>query len=60
MRAVNKQLIYDVIHLQQQPSILCSNDAKSLYEHIVYSVASMTMQLLGIPAQPIKCMIGTF
>ena len=29
IHTVNKQLLYDVIHLQRQPDILCSNDAKS-------------------------------
>ena len=60
MHTVKKLLIYDVIHLQPQPAILCSNDAKSCYDRIVHSVASIPIQLLGMPAHPMKCMIGKF
>ena len=28
VHAANKRLLYEVIHLQWQPDILCSNDAK--------------------------------
>ena len=41
MNAVNKRLLYNVIHLQRQYDILCSNDAKSCYDCIVHPVASM-------------------
>ena len=58
MHAVNKKILYNVIHLQQQPDILCGNDAKSCYKHIVHSVVSTAMKLLGIPVQPMKYMLG--
>ena len=58
MRAVNKKMIYGVIHLQRKHDILCSNDAKSCYDCILHSVASMEMQRLGRQANPMKCMIG--
>ena len=39
--------------------ILCSNDAKSCYDRIIHSIASMAMQRLGLPIEPITCMIVT-
>ena len=39
--------------------ILCSNDAKSCYDRIVHLIASIAMQHLGLPPEPIKCMITT-
>ena len=50
MHAVNKRLLYAVIYLQQQPDILCINDVKSCYDHIVYQVVTMEMQRLGMPS----------
>ena len=59
MHTVNKRLIYEVIHLQRQPSILYINCAKSYYGSILYSVASMEMQRLDMSLHPMKCMLGT-
>ena len=56
---LNKRLLYDMVHFQRRPMILCSNDAKSCYDRILHSVASMAMQRLGMPIQPITCMITT-
>ena len=39
--------------------VLCSNDAKFCYDRIVHSIASIVMQRLGLPIQPITCMIVT-
>ena len=58
MHSVNKQLLYDMIHLQRQPAILCSNDTKYFYDRIVHSVVSMEMQQLGMPEQTMKYMLG--
>ena len=44
MHAVKKQLLYNVIHLQRQPYILCSNGSKYCYDRIVHSVSSMEIQ----------------
>ena len=57
MHAVNKRLLYAVIHLQQQHDILCINDARSCYDHIVHQVVTMEMQRLDMPSQLIKFMI---
>ena len=56
---INKRLTYDLAHFQRRPMIVCSNDAKSCYDRIVHSIASMAMQRLGLPLQPIQCMITT-
>ena len=56
---LNKRLLYDQVQFQRRPIILCSNDAKSCYDRIVHSIASIAMQRLGIPLQPITCMIIT-
>lgn len=39
--------------------ILVSNDAKSCYDCIVHSIASIAMQRMGLPIQPIRCMLVT-
>ena len=39
--------------------LLCSNDAKSCYDRIIHAIASMAMQRLGLPIEPITCMIIT-
>ena len=55
----NKKLLYDLAHFQRKPMILCSTDAKSNYDRILHSMASMAMRRLGLPSQPITCMITT-
>ena len=57
---VNKWLLCEVINLQRQPAILCNNNAKYCYDRIVQLMTSMEMQRLGMPVQPMKCMLGTF
>ena len=59
LHVVNKRLLYDSIHLQRRPAILCSNDAKSNYDRIAHSIASMACQRLGMPTQPLICMFQT-
>lgn len=59
LHVFNKKLLYDVIHLQRRPALLCSNDAKSCYDRIIHSVASMACQRLGLPPEPITCMLVT-
>ena len=38
---------------------MCSNDAKSCYDRIVHLVASLAMQRVGAPVEPIVCMFTT-
>ena len=58
MYDINKRLLYNVIHLQWQTAILCSNDIKSCYGRILNPLVSMVMQLLVMPAQPMKFILG--
>ena len=57
--AINKKLLYDTIRLQRKPAMLCSNHAKSCYNIIVHSIASLALQRLDMPIQPIQCMLVT-
>ena len=58
-QGVNKRLLYDLNQMQQRPLIVISNDAKSCYDWIIHSIASLAMHRLGLPLQPIKCMLST-
>ena len=58
-QAINKRLVYDISHLQRRPMVLCSNDAKAYYDRIVYSIASLAMQQLRMPAEPIISIFRT-
>ena len=42
--ALNKRLTMDLLHLRRQTGALCSNDAKSCYDRIVHSFASIVMR----------------
>jgi hypothetical protein len=55
--AVNKRLTFDLFRLSRSPGALCSNDAKSCYDRILHSIASLAMRRLGIPLPPIECML---
>ena len=57
--AVHKCLLYDIINIQRGSAMLCSNDAASCYDHIVHSIASLAIQCLSLPSQPIQCMLVT-
>jgi hypothetical protein len=56
---INKRLTFDLLRQQRIPGALLANDAKSCYDRIVYSVASLCMQRLGVPKQPIQMMFRT-
>ena len=57
--SLNKRLTYDIIRQKKRPSAVCLNDAKSCYDRIVHSVASLAMQRVGAPVEPIICMFTT-
>lgn len=46
--SLNKILALDVIRLERRMATLCSNDAKSCYDRIIHTVASICMQRLGV------------
>jgi hypothetical protein len=55
----NKKLLFNLAHLLWKPLAVCSNDAKSYYDRIVYSVASLALQQMDIPRAPIVSMLST-
>jgi hypothetical protein len=46
--SLNKILALDIIRMERRMATLCSNDAKSCYDRIVHTVASLCMQRLGV------------
>ena len=42
-QAINKQILYDIVHLQCRPMILYSNNVTSCYDWIVYYILSITL-----------------
>ena len=46
--SLNKILALDLIRMERRTATVCSNDAKSCYDRIVHSVASICMQRLGV------------
>ena len=59
LHALNKRLTFDVLRQQRLPAIWCANDAKSCYDRIVHSVASLCMRRCGVPAGPCHSMFRT-
>lgn len=58
-QATNKRLCFDLALQSHRPTIVCDNDAKSCYDRIVHSIASLALQQQGAPANPIKAMFHT-
>ena len=56
---VNKRLTFDLWRQKKRPGALCANDAKSCYDRITHSVASLSMQRAGVPPGPIISMFST-
>jgi hypothetical protein len=57
--ALNKRLSYNLLRQLKLPCALCSNDAKSCYDRILHSVASLCLRRLGLPESAIMCMFTT-
>ena len=57
--ALNKRLTMDLLRMRRQPGALCSNDAKSCYDRIAHSFASIAMRRLGAHPGAIQCMLKT-
>ena len=58
-QVIVKRLYYDSLRSLRHNGFLCSNDAKSCYDRIVHSIASLAMQRVGMPLAPITCMLQT-
>lgn len=54
-----KRLYYDALRISRTNGFLSSNDAKSCYDRILHSVASISMQRIGMTLAPITCMFTT-
>jgi hypothetical protein len=57
--AVNKALTYDLLHQLKRPGAICSNDARSCYDLIGHSQASIAMQRNGVPRPAVDCLFST-
>jgi len=59
MQCLNKRLFYDYIRVMHIPAALCSNDAKSCYDHIILLVAALCLCCLGAPVKAMASMTST-
>jgi len=57
--AVNKALTYDIIRQLKRLAAICSNDAKSCYDLIGHTPASLSMQRMGVPRSVVDCLFTT-
>jgi hypothetical protein len=51
--------LYDITHSLRKPLAVCSNDAKSCYDGIVHSVASLALQWVRMPIKLVVSMLYT-
>jgi hypothetical protein len=58
-QSLNKALIFDLWRQHRSCVALCSNDAKGCYDRIVHNVASLCMQWVRVPKEPIVSMFST-
>jgi len=58
-QGLNKTLALDVLRQLKQAGAVCVNDAKSCYDRIVHNIASLSLQRVGVPLEPIICMFTT-
>jgi hypothetical protein len=58
-QVLNRGITSDIVHQMKIPAAICSNDAKSCYNRIVHSIASLSMQRVKVPPGPIICMFST-
>ncbi len=57
--AVNKSLTFDILRQLKRPGAICSNNAKSCYDLIGHTQASLSMQRVGVPKNIINCIFST-
>jgi len=57
-QSLNMQLFLDMICQSKLPAAICSNDAKSCYDHIIHGFAALAALRLGIPLTAIQVMFG--
>ena len=59
LQCLNKGLFYDLIRQWRRPAALCSNNAKSGYDHITLLVAALSLCRLGAPISTAQSMMKT-
>ena len=57
--AANKVFTTDIARQEHRSMALCSNDAKSCYDRILHSIASICMRRVGVPQEICLMMLGT-
>jgi hypothetical protein len=57
--AVNKTLTFDILCQLKRPGTICSNNAKSCYDLIGHTQASIAMQRMGVPRAFVDCLFTT-
>lgn len=57
--AVHKRIWYDIVRQTRQPAYMISNDAKSNYDRILHTIASLAYKRIGIPDAPVHSMLIT-
>ena len=58
-QVLNRGITSDIVRQMKIPAAICSNDAKSCYDRIVHSMASLSMQHVKVPPGPKICMFST-
>ncbi len=59
LQCLNKGLFYDLLRQWKKPAALCSNDAKSCYDHITLLAAALCLCRLGAPINAVQSMTKT-
>jgi len=59
LQCLNKGLFYDLLCQWKQPAALCSNNAKSCYDHITLLTAALSLCQLGTPIPAVQSMLQT-
>lgn len=57
-QALNKVLTNKLLRKPKLSGAICSNDAKSCYDLIVHTPASLSMQLQGVPRSAVVCLFN--
>jgi hypothetical protein len=58
-QSLNKALTFDLWRQLRIPGAICSSDLLSCYDRIVHSFASICLQRMGVPQEPIVSMFST-
>ncbi len=48
-----------ICYVKKSPGAICSNDAKSCYDLIIHTPASLAMQLQDVPESAVTCLFNT-